>query len=860
MKRIGILSILLCSLLGADTNIVLDKGWQLIGFPTDINTSLFNNKNIDIIWGYDAKNQKWSGFSPNQEKKLKIEEKGYSTLSNIHSHEGIWIHNNRNWTISIPDKKVSDKTSTIKLKKGWNLISLPNDLSISPNIFKDEVVWKYEDNKEWKVANTKEDIAPPIGKINSAEAIWIKCENDHEVDIPKEATRLHNFETKKDMENYIKEMILQSRIPRHNYYGVVYDEVMANGAIVRPVSAEAKTAVPTVATESGSSAGSISNATDTNLQEAGVQESDLIKHDGDNIFYLNRKDHTIDIRTFSNLVINSYKPINSIKLENSEYVNDLYLQNDRLTVISQRQYFYAMQKPMIEDEKAIMPKPMEQKESFGVDIYDVSDINNIVKLKSYDIEGNFNNSRMIGDTLYLVSQYYPQMDIEYPKIYVKKPECANNHPDKPSTATAVSSSSSSNETQEDSSKENQILVEIMPEPVLGNANSTFYYEYGYYMPECGNIQFDYDKKKYYKYDYNNPKISNINLIPKIKDDSTTQELVTYQTLYAPSKMDQDPTITTISKLDTLNPTYLESQSILGYANKMYASQDSVYITSTSYPMYYNFYNTDSREAIFKFKLGNDFGYESRGFVKGSMLNQFSMSEKDNILRVATTSGNQWSRRGTNNSIFTLESNNGLLTKVGELSGLGHKGESIKSVRFVGDRGFVVTFRQTDPFYTIDLSDATNPKKVGELKIPGFSSYLHPIDENRILSIGRSENREFMIQLFDISDFSNPTLADKMLFGSGLYTEAEYNHRAFVYRAGDNLFGFNYTDRVKGTINFDILKVNNLKIEPKDSVALKVTGGGYGHGARSIIFDTDNGATTYGALFVGDKTTSKTINK
>jgi uncharacterized secreted protein with C-terminal beta-propeller domain len=856
MKRIGLFSILLCSLLSGDTNIVLDKGWQLIGFPTDINTSLFNNKNIDIVWGYDAKSQKWSGFSPDQDKKVKIGEKGYSTLSNINSHEGIWIHNNNSWTLSIPDKKVTDEPSTIKLKKGWNLISLPNDLSISPDIFKDEVIWKYENNKEWRVANTKDDIAPPIGKINSAEGVWIKCENDHEVDIPQEATKLHNFETKEDMENYIKEMILQSRIPRYNYY--YYDYAMVDSGrpiVATPVVAEAKAvsddAVYTEQTDGGST-NAISNATDTNLQEAGVQESDLIKHDGNNIFYLNRKDQTIDIRTFSNLVISNYKPINSIKLENSEYVNDLYLQNDRLTVISQRQYFYIMEKPMIEsDTETIMPQPKHITESFGVDIYDVSDINNIAKLKSYDIEGNFNNSRMIGDTLYLVSQFYPQMQIEYPKIYIDKPECGNNYPDEPATAVAVVNESSSNETEESVS-----VVEIMPEPVIGKADMTYYYEYGYYMPRCGNIQYDYEKKKYYKYDYNNPQISNVYLTPKIKDDSTTQDLVTHQALYAPCKMDQDPTITTIAKLDTLNPTYLESQSILGYTNQMYASQNSVYVTSTSYPMYYNFCDTDSREAIFKFKLGNDFGYESRGFVKGSMLNQFSMSEKDNILRIATTSGNQWSRRGTDNSIFTLESNNGLLTKVGELRGLGHEGESIKSVRFVGDRGFVVTFRQTDPFYTIDLSDATNPKKVGELKIPGFSSYLHPIDENRILSIGRSENREFMIQLFDISDFSNPTLADKMLFGSGLYTEAEYNHRAFVYRASDNLFGFNYYDGIRGTMNFDILQVNNLQIDKKDSVELRTTG--YRDGARSIIFD--NNTDTLGVLFLGDSAISKIVSK
>ncbi len=869
MKKIGLFSILLCSLLSADTKIELNKGWQLIGFPTDINTSLFNNKNTDILWGYDAKNQKWSGFSSNKEKRAKISDKGYLPLSKINSHEGIWIHNTKDWSLSIPDKKVTDKTSTIKLKKGWNLISLPNDLSISPDIFKDEVVWKYEDNKEWRVANTKDNIAPPIGKINSAEGIWVKCENDHEVDIPQEATKLHNFDTKEAMEAYIKEMILQSNIPRHDYYynnyadAIVYDEALA----VPTANMQAMTK----GADAGESSNSISNATDTNLQEVGVQESDLIKHDGNNIFYLNRTNKTIDIRSFSNLVAKIYKPINYIKLENSDYVNDLYLQNDRLTVISQRMRFYMMEKPMIDtvnENISIMPQKDDFRESFGVDIYDVSDVNNITKLKSYDIEGNFNNSRMIGDTLYLVSQFNPQMEVTYPKIDFDDSECKQQFISQIEPKTKPQNTSGSGSTIPEppsttSSKSNQIIevspIEIIPEPVLGKKDIIYNYEYGYYMPKCGNVQYDYKNKKTFKYDYSNPIIGKTYLIPKISDGTTDEELVTHEALYAPSKLDQNPTLTTISKLDTLNPTYLGSQSILGYTNQMYASQDSVYITSTSYPMYYNFYTTQAREAIFKFKLGDNFGYESRGFVKGSMLNQFSMSEKDEVLRVATTSGNQWSREGTNNSIFTLESNNGLLTKLGELSGLGHEGESIKSVRFVGDRGFVVTFRQTDPFYTIDLSDNTNLKKVGELKIPGFSSYLHPVDENRILAIGRSENREFMVQLFDISDFANPTLADKIIYGAGLYTEAEYNHRAFVYRASDKLFGFNYYDGVRGTMNFDVLQVNNLKIDKKDSVELKIVGY-QNSGARSIIFDTNSPANTYGAIFAGESTTSKIINK
>ena len=109
----------------------------------------------------------------------------------------------------------------------------------------------------------------------------------------------------------------------------------------------------------------------------------------------------------------------------------------------------------------------------------------------------------------------------------------------------------------------------------------------------------------------------------------------------------------------------------------------------------------------------------------------------------------------------------------------------------------MTFRQTDPFYTLDLSDVKAPKQVGELQIDGFSRYLHPIDENYILGVGRDADSQgvqkgLMLELFDISDFANPKVADKVVIGDRYtYSEAEYNHKAFVYRSSDKLFGFNY---------------------------------------------------------------------
>lgn len=129
--------------------------------------------------------------------------------------------------------------------------------------------------------------------------------------------------------------------------------------------------------------------------------------------------------------------------------------------------------------------------------------------------------------------------------------------------------------------------------------------------------------------------------------------------------------------------------------------------------------------------------------------------------------------------------------VGQISNLGKPGEQIFSVRFIGDKGFVVTFEQTDPFYTLDLSDPTNPTVAGELEIPGYSSYLHPISDDQIIGVGQAADANgtitgLQISLFDVSDFENPVRVQNFVVSSrnssmsGLSSEAEYDHKALRY--------------------------------------------------------------------------------
>jgi len=177
--------------------------------------------------------------------------------------------------------------------------------------------------------------------------------------------------------------------------------------------------------------------------------------------------------------------------------------------------------------------------------------------------------------------------------------------------------------------------------------------------------------------------------------------------------------------------------------------------------------------------------EASASVPGYLLNQFAMDEFDGYLRIATTIGDRWGW-GSNNStqandVYVLDNN---LKIKGSILDLGLT-ERIYSARFIGDLGYLVTFRQTDPFYVLDLSNPKDPKMVGELKIPGYSSYLHPIAEDRILGIGM-ENGKVKLSYFDVADPKNPReIAKYSLDEYG--SETLYNHHSFLQDAKHEVF-------------------------------------------------------------------------
>ena len=172
-----------------------------------------------------------------------------------------------------------------------------------------------------------------------------------------------------------------------------------------------------------------------------------------------------------------------------------------------------------------------------------------------------------------------------------------------------------------------------------------------------------------------------------------------------------------------------------------------------------------------------------GSIPGYVINPFSINEYDGNLRVATMRSNNWmSRDKIYSSVYVLDKN---MEVIGSLTGLAPD-EEIYSSRFAGDKLYLVTFRIIDPFFVIDLSDPKNPTVLGELKIPGYSTYLHPINETAVIGLGQTGSGSMKLTLFDVTNFSNPTEKDSYVFDRQAYSSVDADYHAFMWDADKNL--------------------------------------------------------------------------
>ncbi|KAB3530043.1 beta-propeller domain-containing protein [Alkaliphilus serpentinus] len=286
------------------------------------------------------------------------------------------------------------------------------------------------------------------------------------------------------------------------------------------------------------------------------------------------------------------------------------------------------------------------------------------------------------------------------------------------------------------------------------------------------------------------------------DDSQLESIPVEDISYFPSFSSPEyMTVSTIDLGDLTREPHLETY--IGASNSIYVSTENLYIANTQYQEA-TFGDRDgineSITEIHKIKLEDGkTSYSGSGTVKGRILNQFSMDEKGGYFRIATTTGEIWrsDEFTSKNHLFVLDDKLKVVGRVEDIAPT----ERIYSMRFMGDKAYMVTFRETDPFYVIDLKEPTDPKILGYLKIPGYSNYLHPYDENHIIGFGKEvhETKQGFVEagmkiaVFDVSDVANPIEKFKVeIGGRGTYSELLHNHKALLFDKGRNLLAFPVT--------------------------------------------------------------------
>ena len=296
------------------------------------------------------------------------------------------------------------------------------------------------------------------------------------------------------------------------------------------------------------------------------------------------------------------------------------------------------------------------------------------------------------------------------------------------------------------------------------------------------------------------------------DGSTsTEDLIQGDTVYVAPQMDGQTLVTLVRLNVTDGDEGVDaSTSVLGLRGTVYASQDNIYFAGQSWQRPTLDWAGAARTDIVKFSLGETIEPEGVGHVPGWIRNSFSLDEHEGHLRVSTSD----SVDELANNVFVLEDTGDDLDVVGEVTGLA-PGQRIFATRFVGERGYVVTFRQFDPLHVIDLSDPTAPFEAGFLEVPGVSTYLHPVGDTHLLGFGRDATNDGRLQglklsLYDVSDPTNPTEVDTLLFdeaGAYNYSEAEWNHLAFSFFASRNTAAMPIGGGAWGDLSFGLAVVD-----------------------------------------------------
>lgn len=466
----------------------------------------------------------------------------------------------------------------------------------------------------------------------------------------------------------------------------------------------------------------------TNVQVENVDEADIVKTDGEYIYYIANQCVYI-------IKADSLEEVFKIDISDNDVSfnpTELYINNNKLIILGNT---YEKENIIISQNETKDYAYVKTKNTAEANVFDITQKEDPKLIREVVLDGTYQNSRMIGNNIYFISSksaYYSE-----------------------------------------NMKDDEILPSIK---VSGDD-----------VEECTNV-------------------ISAEKIVHFPGDDTNQYIM-------------------VAGFNIESSKEISVETFLGASDNIYVSKNNLYISVINYE------SNDVSTQIYKFNLNDSqITLQGKCRVLGNINNQFSMDEYDGYFRIATTTEDG---KNTTNQLYIFDNNLNEISKIENIA----EGERIYAVRFIGKVGYIVTFKQVDPLFVIDLSDPNNPTIKGELKIPGYSSYLHPYDATHIIGIGYNvksngyggvTNTNIKMSMFDVSDLKNPVEMFNVNIGEDYaYSNIFSNHKILFYKKSENLIGFPVTYRDYNSYNdkdgFTLFKIDmeNNKFEKYGEILQKI---------------------------------------
>ncbi len=745
-RNLFILMVLMYSVVwGKEYSINMKSGWQLIGLPADTeNMRLFNRSDVRLVWSYNSEYNDWEGFSPETSVLSAIDSQNINRLNRVKRWQGLWVFSYNNWTLTVSESNEPSLSSqlldSVTVSRGWNLLSIPFNAVISPKVLSEFKIWKYDRDSQWQ---TNRDYTffdfPEVDELNSKRGFWLYSPEERTVDLAKRGGELlltgsddqitSSFTTLDSVHNHIsKTLVINNREQNYWNWSESIDIFQTDTTVT-----DSYTIVSNGITNGNSGFEKRYN---------GVEIPDTIKEYNEYIFY--KQDNSVRAGMISRFASNDVFTPKEFKLEYSE--------NGQLKTSSLKNFAISggrlISFSTINDTK-ISPSFAERcrEKKSAITIHDLN-LNPIGYRAKRDIfiDGEVNSSRLIDNSLYVITKFEPCVELQYPRVLLQQSDSCFN-----------------------------------PEDTAD------------YRARCYDVKSD-ENGTLYRYNYEYPDLKESYLTPKYSDSTGVwQELIKDpKQFYASSNLAQNSDLYTVSQFNIESGKLLTSLTVMGEMDLVKFTESSIYFTSSQSPHRVSFEETTGRTDIHKFYFKYQPKYVASTELNSSLIDRFSLDESSvdsGVIRVASRSELSTGDKGRGRIDILKDKGDGTFDSLGTLQDIVDYRYFLEGVKFYDDIAVASSESANKPLYLIDLSDLEAPRKSGgSITLNGKNSYIHySTDDKRLFLVGQEVDEKGIdggvtLRAIDVEVIDTPVeLASRTIGDYHNFSPVYYSGKTFGYK-------------------------------------------------------------------------------